>query len=119
VGADLHDFARFAAAISHFFFRVEDMHIPAVQRTPSSRLGVCATNEVPDLLHRFGPVDLDISFAAPAFIGRLRFILRHFGRGAIAHQIHGFDHGFDTHGKKRIEIQAAQRVRILDLNFFL
>ena len=61
------------------FLRLEEIEFLLTPFAPSARRGIAAADEVVNLVGVVRPVDLGFGGAAPAFIGRLRFILRDFG----------------------------------------
>ncbi len=79
---DAHDSARFPFAIH--FARIINLNPTALQRCPSTRLWVGATNKIVDIARGPRPIDLRILLFAPAFIGSRRLVLRSARRITVA-----------------------------------
>src|SRR5262245_28436115 len=98
---------------------IEELHGRSRVLGPRPRLRIGAADEIPDLLERLAPVDLDVLRLAPALVGRPRLVLRDLRRGARAHHVHGLQQGRDAHRIEAVEIERAQGVAVADLDFLL
>src|SRR5439155_15332760 len=71
---------------AHDLLGVVEQHGRAIVHGPGARLRIGAANEVPDLLDRFLPVDLDVLLLAPTLVRRLGLVLHDLRRLTGAHE---------------------------------
>src|SRR5260370_19440004 len=103
-GTDLDDLADFLAAhraedAGGDLSRIEDLQPLAVDRRPGARRRVAAADDVVGRVDVVGPVDARFRIAHPAFISRVRFVLRVLARLAGEHQVGGFKQPGGTAGR--------------------
>jgi len=98
---------------------VEDFQCLAAQRGPGAWRRIAAADQAIDLLPGFTPVDFGVAGAAATFVSRLRLVLLDARRLAGLHQIDRFQHRFDAHREKAVEIDGAECVGLGDRCFLL
>src|SRR5262245_17515883 len=98
---------------------VEELHGRAAERGPGAGLGIGPANEVPRGLQRLLPVDLHVLLLAPALVRSLRLVLDDLRRLARAHEIDALEQRRHAHREEPVELKAAGRVGVADLDFFL
>ena len=86
---------------------------------PGARRRVGGADQVVDLGHRLGPVDLGNVLLEPALVGLLRMVLRDLRRLAGLHEVDRLHHGVDAEREQLLEVDVAQRLVGADRDLLL
>src|SRR5581483_11989788 len=90
--------------------RIEEMEPPLAEHGPGAGRGIAAANEVEDVVHMVGPVDLRFALAHPTLIAGACFVLRALLRLSRGDQVGGLEQCRDAERKNLVEIEAADAV---------